>query len=54
MDVFQPYEVEVVKDAMQPRSVDQATSGLPRDLHLALLAAMMFSDMSGQALHQQG
>ncbi|WIA41723.1 hypothetical protein OEZ86_009068 [Tetradesmus obliquus] len=49
LDVFEVYDVSSVSE-IKARSPAEAASGLPRDLHLALLAAMMLSEVGGTAL----
>ena len=48
--VFDPYDApDPVKIAGAPRSPDQIAAGLPRELHLALLAAVLLAHTQGQA-----
>jgi hypothetical protein len=49
LDVFEVYDVSSVSE-IKKRSPAEAAAGLPRDLHLALLAAMMLSEVGGTAL----
>ncbi|KAF8056768.1 secA [Scenedesmus sp. PABB004] len=53
LDVFAAYDAAAVAD-IQPRSAAQAAAGLPRELHLALLAAMMLAELGGAGLQQDG
>lgn len=53
LDVFSMYDVAAVAD-VQPRTQEQVAAGLPRDLHLALLSAMMFAEMGGAGMAGQG
>jgi hypothetical protein len=52
LDVFEVYDVSAVSD-IKARTPAEAASGLPRDLHLALLAAMMLSELGGSALENE-
>jgi hypothetical protein len=47
-----PQVVSAVLES-KARTSAEAASGLPRDLHLALLAAMMLSELGGSALENE-
>jgi hypothetical protein len=49
------FVLNVVSAALESKAwtLAEAASGLPRDLHLALLAAMMLSELGGSALENE-
>lgn len=53
LDVFNIYEVKDVQD-IKPRTAEDQQLGLPHELHLALLAAIMLAQVGGKGLSQQG
>jgi len=48
LDVFDDYDVNEVSDIV-PRTAAKAAAGLPRDLHIALLGALLLAHTQGQA-----
>lgn len=49
LDVFRVYDVSEVSQ-VKPRTAEDMATGLPRDLHLALLAAAMLAELLGNGL----